>query len=131
MRGQVPISGFKTLALSGNAILTIESKASGRWFTYKVRRRDSKSCWYVYQLMGPDNTSDYSYIGKIQNGYFFFGRDAIGPGAKGFAWAWRVSGTVLDRQATLYHEGRCCRCGRLLTVPESIASGLGPECRKR
>jgi hypothetical protein len=26
------------------------------------------------------------------------------------------------------HEGRCGRCGRTLTVPESIDSGFGPEC---
>jgi hypothetical protein len=130
MRGQVPISGFKALALSGNALLTIESKASGRWFTYRVRAKGSG--WYVYQLMGPDNHRDYLFIGTILHGCFFPSRKiCLGLGAKGFAWAWRVSGTVLDRQATLYHEGRCCRCGRLLTVPESIASGLGPECRKR
>jgi Family of unknown function (DUF6011) len=30
----------------------------------------------------------------------------------------------------LHHEGRCGRCGRLLTVPESITSGYGPECVK-
>jgi hypothetical protein len=27
-----------------------------------------------------------------------------------------------------WHEGKCCRCGRKLTVPASIASGIGPEC---
>jgi hypothetical protein len=28
----------------------------------------------------------------------------------------------------VWHEGRCGRCGRKLTVPESIESGFGPEC---
>jgi hypothetical protein len=28
----------------------------------------------------------------------------------------------------IWHEGRCGRCGRRLTVPESIESGYGPEC---
>lgn len=27
-----------------------------------------------------------------------------------------------------YHEGRCGRCARRLTVPTSITVGLGPEC---
>ena len=27
-----------------------------------------------------------------------------------------------------WHEGRCGRCGRKLTVPESIEAGYGPEC---
>lgn len=31
---------------------------------------------------------------------------------------------------TIYHEGRCCKCGMPLTVPESIDSGIGPECKK-
>ena len=30
----------------------------------------------------------------------------------------------------VWHEGRCGRCNRALTVPESIASGIGPECAK-
>ncbi len=30
----------------------------------------------------------------------------------------------------LVHEGRCGRCGRTLTVPESVTEGIGPECRK-
>jgi hypothetical protein len=31
----------------------------------------------------------------------------------------------------VHHEGRCGRCGRTLTVPESIESGIGPECAKK
>lgn len=30
----------------------------------------------------------------------------------------------------IYHDGCCGRCGKQLTVPESIATGLGPECAK-
>jgi hypothetical protein len=29
----------------------------------------------------------------------------------------------------VYHSGRCGRCGRELTDPESIKCGLGPHCR--
>lgn len=49
-----------------------------------------------------------------------------------------VTGTVLDEQLKeivaslsrlqVWHEGRCGRCGRKLTVPSSIETGLGPEC---
>ena len=31
----------------------------------------------------------------------------------------------------IFHEGRCCACGRKLTTPESILSGIGPECAKK
>lgn len=30
-----------------------------------------------------------------------------------------------------YHEGRCGRCARRLTVPRSIINGIGPECEKK
>ena len=30
----------------------------------------------------------------------------------------------------MLHEGRCGRCARRLTVPASVASGIGPECAK-
>lgn len=36
----------------------------------------------------------------------------------------------LMEEAVWWHEGRCGRCGRRLTVPESIESGFGPECIK-
>src|SRR5271157_2617898 len=29
------------------------------------------------------------------------------------------------------HEGRCCRCGRELTVPASIHAGMGPDCAEK
>jgi hypothetical protein len=37
----------------------------------------------------------------------------------------------LPKGLKVHHEGRCCRCGRKLTVPESIETGLGPECASR
>lgn len=50
--------------------------------------------------------------------------------AKGFAWFWRflASGRTFPETFQFWHEGRCARCGRRLTVPDSIATGFGPEC---
>jgi hypothetical protein len=31
----------------------------------------------------------------------------------------------------VWHEGFCGKCGKRLTVPSSILSGLGPECIKK
>lgn len=30
-----------------------------------------------------------------------------------------------------FHTGRCCMCGRKLTNPTSIESGIGPECARK
>jgi len=51
--------------------------------------------------------------------------------AKVFEWLWRTrlsTASELPDQVEVWHEGRCARCGRRLTVPESISSGFGPEC---
>ena len=47
-------------------------------------------------------------------------------------WAMKVvySGKPFPEGYTLKHSNRCGRCGRMLTVPESITDGIGPECRK-
>jgi len=52
--------------------------------------------------------------------------------AKGFAWFWRTltSGKAFPAGFEFWHEGRCGKCARRLTVPESIANGIGPECLK-
>ncbi len=54
-------------------------------------------------------------------------RDA--PSSIAFSWAWRkMLRNELPDQLEIWHEGRCGRCNRKLTVPESVASGFGPEC---
>ena len=37
---------------------------------------------------------------------------------------------LVDKGFNLHHEGRCCRCGRVLSTPESCDRGIGPECWK-
>jgi len=38
---------------------------------------------------------------------------------------------VDQTQMMLYHSGKCCRCGRLLSSGKSISCGLGKSCRKQ
>ena len=35
-----------------------------------------------------------------------------------------------EKGASIYHEGRCCRCAMPLTHPDSIVLGVGPDCLK-
>jgi hypothetical protein len=54
-------------------------------------------------------------------------RDA--PSARAFDWTWRhIARGIMPDALEIWHEGRCGRCARRLTVPESIAQGFGPEC---
>jgi len=124
--------------LAGRAHLTLRSAKTGTRYTYRVKRKADANLWFVTTLYGTDNTSDYSYLGFINEDRRFgltrksrFTKDS--PQTKAFDWALRhlVEKGEVPEQLEVWHEGRCGRCGRLLTVPESIASGIGPECAKR
>jgi len=130
---------------AGKATVTLVSKKTGNRFTYRVSlARDRETgepsgdgTLFVGLLSGPDNNSDYQYMGRISRDVYWHGRKNPQPGdisknalsVQAFAWTWRnlVQGTM-PTQLQVWHEGRCGRCGRRLTVPSSIAQGFGPEC---
>lgn len=126
----------------GDAIFTVVSRRTGVRFTYKVheldadKRKGPEPVHFVKLLSGPDNLGDYKFMGTI------FGKASYRHSRKAHiseqapssvAWTWfynRVLQGKLDG-VDVYHEGRCGRCGRTLTVPESVVSGFGPECRAK
>lgn len=121
--------------LAGNARVTLESVKTGARFTFRVRQKDD-GFYFVSVLTGSDNEADYTYLGTIRGGRYAHGRKsricAAAPSAKAFEWAWpRLAAGSVPDGLRVWHEGRCGRCNRPLTVPESIASGLGPECAGR
>lgn len=133
----------KQFALAGNATFTVVSKRSGQRFTFKVRQPSETAPHFVSLLSGPDNENDFQFLGTIfPDGNFRIGKKSRitpeAPSAKAFAWLWthidnnpiQIQGQTVNPLdlIELHHEGRCCRCGRKLTVPESIESGIGPEC---
>lgn len=127
--------------LAGDARFTIVSPKTGSRFTFRVQRSKDEGddrC-FVKVLTGPDNGGDYAYLGTIfaaavsVGSYVHGSRSRISreaPSAQAFAWFWRKLAFGAPA-CEVWHLGRCGRCGRDLTVPESIASGLGPECAKR
>jgi hypothetical protein len=122
--------------LGGNATVTLVSTKTGTRFTYKFRKAEDSPTFFISLLNGPDNTADYKYLGRVAD-RLWIGRKVPKPGdispdapsAKALAWAWeRLNRDELPEVLEIWHEGRCGRCNRKLTVPSSIASGLGPEC---
>lgn len=122
----------KTFILAGNATFTATSEKTGVRFTFKVVNKNNY--FHISVLTGSDNTSNYTYIGTIfPDGVYRHGRKSRitpdAPSAKAAAWICkRVVASETIPNCTIQHAGRCGRCGRLLTVPESIESGFGPEC---
>ncbi len=130
-------NNLKSIILGGNAIFTIQNANTEGRFTYRVRKHKTMNLWFVYLLTGTINTNDYTFFGTIfENGDFRFSKKSkLGfnlPSVQGFIWTYnRINiGSTLPSHVEIYHEGKCCRCGRTLTVPESITSGFGPECIK-
>lgn len=125
---------------AGNAILTVRSLKTGTRFTYKVKAKKAApgkppALYFVSVLTGPENGSNYRYLGVIYEATKRF-KFTLGshirpsaPSALGWVWFYdRLLKNHLPETVEVWHEGRCGRCARRLTVPESVERGLGPEC---
>jgi len=132
---------IQTFLLGGNATFTLLNANNGNRFTFKIRQPKSDQPHFVNLLSGPDNTRSYTFLGTI------FGRDlstyrpspksSVGEGAPSskairyLLWLLAAPVSPLPTGLEVWHEGRCCMCGRALTVPESIETGIGPVCAGR
>lgn len=141
---------FAMFATGGDAVFTLTSKRTGAAYTYHVQIGQGGEPgapsmltppFFVRLLTGPDNTSDFTYIGLIQR--------KSGPGCMefrttkasklpvtatpvaAFAYSWRNRMRLDKAGVEFRHAGRCAKCGRPLTTPESIDRGFGPECWAR
>lgn len=122
---------------AGKATFTLVSKATASRFTYKVNQAKDGGVQFVALLNGSDNENSFAYIGYIKRGVYFHGnaKSRVGreaPSNKAFEWAWRkLAQDEMPTCLEVWHEGRCGRCNRKLTVPSSIRSGIGPECASK
>jgi len=126
--------------LAGNATFTVLNPGTGCRFTFKVQKSEPsekypEQVWFCSLLNGPDNWTNYIFFGVLKdNGVKFIhsNRKGISDKAKSnVAFVWTLNRLVNNLSLNgveIWHEGKCGRCGRKLTVPESIASGFGPEC---
>jgi hypothetical protein len=139
MQGQLTDpKSILSFMLAGNATVTFRSAKTGTHYTYKVqlgekRQPNDPDSWFVKLLTGADNHSDFTYIGMIRNGKFGTTRaskmDSNSVPVKTFTWVFdNLQKSTVPDLLEVWHEGRCGKCGRKLTVPESIATGFGPDC---
>ena len=118
---------FEQYALAGNSTFILQSHRTGRHLTFTVRKATERSEFTsrVWWVSGPNN----ELLGRIAAKDLKFFDSAKTDYSKAFSWAWRYRA---DTSAPLdfLPSAKCCRCGRRLTTPESIADGIGPECRE-
>lgn len=125
-----------------NGRFTLRNKTTGDHRTFQIRtqKKDAKFApgkRIIGLLMGRDNTADYQSFGFVDNkgitvwtkfrgmmktsAYEMFARMLWQAATKG-------SLATVKGDYELMVEKRCLRCNRVLTNPESIESGIGPEC---
>lgn len=143
------VEDIRAYIFAGRARFTLRSKKTGQRFTFRVskakeRPGDKKAPpFFVSVLTGPDNEAHYTYMGCVWGAD---GRGKLGAfkhsGKKGIteaapsvvAFRWFMEQVVVAGSAKAvellecWHTGRCGKCGRVLTVPESVGTGFGPEC---
>jgi hypothetical protein len=117
---------------AGRAVFTV-SNDKGEHFTYKVSKHKDDDIYFAKVLSGAD---DYSYMGVLDKTAHIVhkGKKGMSSSAKSVKvlnWALRVidDKTTLPEGYSIVHSGVCGRCGRELTDPVSIETGLGPVCR--
>lgn len=125
----------KEFVLAGKAIFTIENP-EGKHYTFKIVRKDANAQyrinWFVNLLTGPDNTSNYTYIGTLNpiTGHLNAKNDSTPIRVAKWTLQIIYGHKQLPPGYKIHHEGKCCRCGRTLTTPQSCETGIGPECAK-
>jgi len=134
-------ANIRQFVLAGDAKLTLRSLKTERHYTYKVEQATDKETgegiarWFVKVLTGPDNWANYTYagciVGRDENFVLTSGSRFTEEAESIKAWRYFWAGIQAGRVMPLLevrHEGRCGRCGRALTTPESIDTGFGPDC---
>ncbi len=150
----LPWDVAKDFILAGRCVVTLEEIATGDRDTYlvsqvvdeekdddgKVVARIPREKYFVSLLVGSDNTRNFRYLGFIDKKFGDFAFRTTGGTKKnasasaqnvnrfGDVLRWLVSGTNAAHQVRVWHRGLCGHCGKDLTVPSSIATGIGPTC---
>ena len=126
---------------SGKAKPTLTS-ASGNHFTFKIDAGKDDDIFFVKVLNGPDNSwnGDWQFIGFVK-AVAGIPTSCLLAGKKGhpnstsfkaLSWALaHLNRGDIPADLTIQHNDKCGACGRELTDPVSVATGLGPICAGR
>ena len=134
------IENPREFILAGNSYFTAQSNKTNNHLTYKVSKCDDKNMFFVsvcYEYGG------YGFIGnlwcndELTSFNFVKSKKFVDDNVKSvLAFEFIIKNYLIPgvetpqapNTITFYHHGKCGRCGRPLTTPESIKRGLGPYC---
>ena len=138
-------SDLNRFIFAGNATFTILNESTGNRFTFRIRKagwgstsfNEKNDIFYISVLTGSDNNTSFSFLGTYFNGsnkrYSYSMKSRIGIQATSnrvISWFFNSFITNPSNYAIIkiFHENKCGKCGKKLTTPESVKSGLGPHC---
>ena len=142
------ITKAKEFLIAGKAIFTVVSTKTEKRYTFKVTQltdrnkkkseQDPNAPFFVSYLNGSDNGSSYAFLGSIfqKQTYRYSKKSKAGFESvvnKTFNWLFNTlitENTENFKMIEFWHEGKCGACGRRLTDPISIETGMGPICGK-
>ncbi len=145
----IPVKEFFT---GGRATFTLEvpelfANTTGcrPHYTYRIYKKkdkkdENKEVFFVSLKTGPEDRN-YAYLGifNTETGQIALTKKSIGSDD---CWSVRFFRRIManifceepdnitEAGFDVHHEGKCGKCGRKLTVPVSIKTGLGPICSK-
>ena len=123
----------------GKGVITLLSP-SGVHHTYYYKKPRNPNEFpedviFVYAVHGGNKLF---YVGMIEQGHFSLTRSSrfnynteIVKGAVFIMQILSGSRDINKTQMTIQHEGMCSVCGRKLTSPKSLITGLGPRCARK
>lgn len=145
-QGMIELSRALPYMLAGKSEFVMHSSKTNQDFTYRLTRKESKDSTddnnkYIYFLnikMG----HDWVYAGVLWYDYntntykFATGKSGkVEPSDLNVRSLLFVMNKLqineIPQYCTIFHTGKCGVCGKKLTTPESILTGLGPSCSKR
>ena len=121
---------------AGKSVVTFLNTKTENKFTYKVSKSEDGKLFFVNVLSDTiDGDKIYSYMGIIADGVYRHGKKSKlrtdSQAAKVFSYVLeRLNAGTLQDVIEVWHEGKCGKCGRPLTTPDSIETGIGPSCFK-
>lgn len=119
--------------------MTVVNDATGKRVTVRFRRPKGFDKTVLVDVMtGSDNESSFKFVGSVPlvgDLVYTESKWAKAPQEKAdlartiLNWTFGAVKRGDLQTVRVLHEAVCARCGRKLTVPESIDSFMGPECR--
>lgn len=136
-KSEVSIDDHFNLA-THNGIITVENTNRGTHRTFRIKTQKDDDSFapgerILSLLTGPDNTNDYMQIGFVKTNksgraYVILWRRHRNDTMQALVKVLLNTDHYRKLGVRYHHEGRCIKCNRCLTTPESVRNGIGPKC---